>query len=88
MISQIEIIYIIIVFLLIILFTIQIFKIIELISIDRYYYLITIYGSCKYHYFLTKYTLNYSSNILLICINITSLNGNLNYTVRYLVPAT
>lgn len=86
MISQIEIIYIIIIFLLVILFGIYTFKIINDLSIDRYYYLITLYGNCKHNYFLTKYSNNYSLYILLICINITSVAGNMTYEVKYLVP--
>ena len=87
MIAQIEIIYILIVFLIVVLLGIYIFKIINLISFDRYIYILSFYGNCRSTYKYTDFINNFSDKVLLICINVTSINGNINFTVKYLVAS-
>ncbi|AEA12145.1 hypothetical protein TUZN_0653 [Thermoproteus uzoniensis 768-20] len=87
MISQIEVIYIIIILILSLFIFVLFLKVAQLLSFDRYIFLLSLYARCGKLYNYTYYSNIYLNNTVLICINITSIDGNLTYSVRYLVAA-
>jgi hypothetical protein len=85
MISQIEVIYVIIILILSLFIFVLFSKVAQSLSFDKYIFLLSLYARCGKIYNYTYYSNTYLNNTVLICINITSINGNLTYSVSYLV---